>query len=197
MEPEGGLMDIGWKGGVLTLIWVAFLVIIMFSKGCSEPKGWEEYTIAKNEHYSDGHKTFDRVERVDFLIKFDSSAFYPRTSFDPQINKLYGLGEIDPHTNSVRVGYQANPLFEYMLDIYTYWYNANGRNWLYIKTIHIDDQLDCTVQRLDWGTRIRIDDYNFVVINDIPRPTKWHRKYPYFGGNAPAPHRMKFYIKEY
>jgi hypothetical protein len=161
--------------------------------------GFIRHTIPKGKHYSD-LSTYKPVETTEmkFIVRFDSSAVYSTESPENQydINKLYGFSDnnMDHHQYSARLGWRWS---DGALRLFAYIYNAGAVQSEEISTIPIGADIACSIKATS-------NEYIFTVngtTEKLPRlsttpKAKGYQLYPYFGGNEPAPHEVRIWIKE-
>ena len=136
--------------------------------------GLDEYLIKKDSHYS-GFKFRPFIRRKSITVCFeftDSCRYSGNTQIKEQINKLVGFGALLHHNNSIRLGWRYEPLKD-VIKIYRYEYKKGER---------LPAQLIDTV-RIGQIKKIKLNSDRFY----------WFGKYlfPYFGGKAAAPHKIK------
>lgn len=150
------------------------------------------------------------------VFNFDESCIYNFSDIgdtERDINKLFGLsygilprftsGNLIPahHINSIRIGWRPKRSIRGHdhIEIFLYWYENGIRKQKSISGLPVPDT--------DYYIRVAIEgnkleylvadlQYAFDIsdgIVDVDLPTnKWgYMLYPYFGGNAPAPWKMK------
>lgn len=110
-------------------------------------------------------------------------------------NKLLGIGFVwNQHKNSARFGWRYNPIND-KIGLYAYTYDEGVRS---IKHLWDIDLLQTVILQLDH----HYDRYYFSCNGDVREVKKNHRKQwcwglnPYFGGNAPAPHKIEIVVSE-
>lgn len=188
------------KNNLRLLLWIVFLSFFSCKK--AEQKliddGFITYTIPQGEHYSDNSKLLmlSDISELKFIVVFDSSAKYtsafPENQLD--INKLYGFSDNNTqhHENSARIGWRWN---ENELQLFAYIYNNSVRSFQYIKSVPINDEINCSI-------KIEANKYIFAVDGttiEMPRfstSPNGYKLYPYFGGDEVAPHKISIRIKE-
>lgn len=158
-----------------------------------------QYVIPKGKHYatSNPYKAVEGTE-MKFVVRFDSSCIYktslPENQWD--INKLYGFADNEAHHHqfSARFGWRWS---EGALRLFAYTYNSGERTAKEMAVIPIGKEVHCAI-------KISGSSYLFSVdekIEAMPRQSKTavakgYQLYPYFGGDEPAPHDVRFWIKE-
>jgi hypothetical protein len=160
--------------------------------------GFTEYLIPRGEHYAD-KSTYQPVDLTDlrFVVRFDSSAVYQssRTENQWDINKLYGFSDnaADHHQFSARFGWNWSGG---ALRLHAYVYNNGERTIRELATVAIGQDTECRI-------RVAGQAYLFTVNGAtvaLPRQSKTerargYRLYPYFGGDEPAPHDIRIWIR--
>lgn len=160
---------------------------------------FQEYVIAKGGHFAAGNTAKPvEITRLNFSVLFDSSAVYrasnPENQYD--INKLYGFSDNGAHHHrfSARFGWRWS---DGALWAFAYVYNGGQREWKKLGALHIGDTVRC-------GIAVQANHYLFTLngrVDSMPRMSGGdtavgYQLYPYFGGNEPAPHHIKIWIRE-
>ncbi|MFP5040142.1 hypothetical protein [Parasediminibacterium sp. JCM 36343] len=159
------------------------------------------YTILKGQQYATGydstHFVLITTSDLKFIARFDSTAIYniPRQT---DVNKLYGFSDnqASHHAYSARFGWAWA---QNALRIYGYTYNDSIRTIQELDTVSINKDINCRIQ-VDTISK----SYLFTLngkITSMPRTAKTqqamgYRLYPYFGGQALAPHNVVIKIAE-
>lgn len=158
-----------------------------------------EHTIAKGQHSSNiSNLQTGEYAEINFTVRFDSSAVYSTVDASNQldINKLYGFSDNDKHHHeySARFGWRWSAG---ALRLFAYNYNDGIVSSKELGTVEIGKEIECG---------IRVDGANYVFIlngrtTSMPRAAKTalakgYRLFPYFGGDEPAPHNIRIWIKE-
>lgn len=157
------------------------------------------YTIKKGNHYSD-HNPYEATGLISLslLVKFDSSAIYQTNQLENQldVNKLYGFSDngAQHHMYSARFGWRWS---ENSLRLFAYVYNEGQMSYEEITTINIGQTYKCSITVSGNRYIFNVDGY----VLEMPRASitsgaEGYKLYPYFGGNEPAPHDIRIWIKE-
>ena len=155
------------------------------------------YIIAKNNHFTDNNISEVKVNKLKFIVQFDSSARYQTVDKNNQadINKLYGFSDCTSfhQTNSARFGWRW---LNNQLEIFAYTYQNQVRQEKFIKAVDLNKAYTYELEALDNKYIFKLDD----KIVEMPRgctgnPVKY-KLFPYFGGDEAAPHEIKIRIKE-
>jgi hypothetical protein len=188
------------------------VLFVFFLLGCSKQSdpgsgvlppskypGFKEYFIPQGSNYSTQNEYHAfRSPELSFAAIFDSSAIYQ--TVDPanqaDINKLYGVSDGNTHhqDNSARFGWNWDGK---TIQIFAYCYAGSVRENKLIATTEIG-------QSHNYSIRVDNSRYIFQFDNKIEY---MHREitdsvlngyslYPYFGGDEPAPHDVRIYLKE-
>ena len=162
--------------------------------------GYLEYMIEAGEHYTDGnaYKTISNKKELHFSAWFDSSCIY--TSANPtnqgDINKLYGFGDCgaDHQVSSARFGWNWNGS---AIDIYAYCYSDSVRQSKLMGSLRPKEKADMSIVASTKKYIFRFKDkFETMERTCSAEQIEGYQLYPYFGGDEPAPHKMKIYIKE-
>lgn len=155
------------------------------------------YKFKPGDFYSRGRRTVDKIgHSVRFAVILETACYYSNPPYNTQINKFYGASEsIDPHKNSMRLGWQPGKK-ENQIELYAYYYINGQRNWEYITSVHVLDDITCTIERLGIFWHITVGKTTKVVYVGHDYHKNLIRLYPYFGGRVPAPHAMGVKIYE-
>lgn len=190
---------------------VGFVFVLVMLISCSKEKGddalppgerypgFTTYTIPKGEHYAtnNSYKPF-RDRAVHFQAIFDSSAIYTTISGSNQsdINKLFGVSDGNTHhqLNSARFGWDWNGQ---AIEIHAYCYADGTRSSRLIGTAEIGKIYEYSLMA-DSGTyRFNFDSREVRMTRTVRDSVfNGYTLYPYFGGDEPAPHEVKVYLKE-
>jgi hypothetical protein len=191
---------------------LAVMAAAVLFTGCSKPydeavgkntspsatSGFTRYTIPQGSHYSDlsTYKTVETLQ-LKFAVRFDSSAIYQTSSPENQydINKLYGFSDNDKHHHeySARIGWRWS---DGALRLFAYIYNEGVVDSKEITSIPIGQEAVCSIG-------VSEKEYVFNVngiTQTLPRKSstpkaKGYQLYPYFGGDEPAPHEVRIWLK--
>ena len=133
-----------------------------------------------------------------FTVVFDSSAIYNFTDIKTRYdnNKLYGFADNgSSHLQfSARFGWRW---FNNELELAAYTYNSGIVKVLQLGKVELGVENKCAIV-------VQGDHYNFImngVTTSVARESKTaeavgYKLYPYFGGNATAPHTVTILIKD-
>lgn len=157
------------------------------------------YTIPAGQHSADksAYKPVD-VEEMRFTVRFDSSAIYQSVLGENQwdINKLYGFSDnnTDHHRFSARFGWNWR---EGALRLHAYVYNNGVVESRELATVAIGAETVCSIRVTGGAYLFSIDG---KVVAALPRQStsergKGYQLYPYFGGDEPAPHDIRIFVK--
>lgn len=158
------------------------------------------YTIKKGKHRACPPMIglFYDKKVMSRRVTFDRSCAYTLPGEDQEdINKLFGIGYFPSHhTDSARFGWRYNPSTD-KIEILAYCY-VNSERLIY-PLASFDFNKEYTLE-----LQINDDTYSFYVQTNFAKfgfaIPKTHKKvfgFPlglYFGGNNPAPHKMKIKI---
>lgn len=179
-----------------------FILFLLLSSCTDFIDTWDAYIIDKGEHYSHRAGLPRRLvsltdgRHMRFDAYFTNSCLYE--VMDDDVHKLYGFTDANSlvHDNSARFGWRHNG--NGRIEIFAYWY-ADGVRGIY----KLGETDPYTQDRYEiWA---RDGQYNFSF-NNLQFITKRDhsmekgirvRLFPYFGGNRPAPHSIKIFIREH
>ncbi len=165
----------------------------------SKTKPFTTYVILKGNHYCNGNYYPPFADTaLYFTVVFDSSAIYhftdPATMYDN--NKLYGFADNGSFHQqfSARFGWRW---FNNQLQLAAYTYNNGVVSILQLGKVDLGVENKCAIV-------VKGDHYNFIVngiATSVPRASQTkeavgYKLYPYFGGNATAPHTITILIKD-
>ncbi len=157
------------------------------------------FIIPKGEH-SATDNPYKPVETrgIVFSVRFDSSAIYQTT--DPQnqydINKLWGFADNGAHHHrfSARIGWRWS---DGALRLFGYTYNNGIRETAEIGPVAIGAEVACAISLVENGYLFKVNDKQLLMPRLSTTPVvKGYQLYPYFGGDEPAPHEVRIWIKE-
>ncbi|HNE50478.1 MAG TPA: hypothetical protein PKM51_05415 [Chitinophagales bacterium] len=160
-------------------------------------KSFTVYTIKEGEHFSDNNNLVwhDSISEMKFIVEFDNSAIY--TTIDSlnqlDVNKLYGFSDNASlhHDFSARIGWRWR---NNKLELLAYIYNNSVRDFTYIKSVPLNQEITCSIKIASNKYIFSVDDTTI----EMPRTAvvaSGYQLYPYFGGDETAPHSIKIYIK--
>jgi hypothetical protein len=192
--------------GFLLLGLIVTILIIMFIKKEKDQPSYDTYVIKKGKHYSKRNgsifnwKISLTGETLKFRVIFSDGCNYNEEGLGGDINKLYGISYgFDNHYRSVRVGWKYNSNLG-VIEIYSY---AYGKGKRYIKKLFytaLYDETEFVIKR-DSSNSVSITAFNgknhyIDIIKDIDKSWIRFKQWPYFGGDKPAPEKMKIFIRE-
>lgn len=160
--------------------------------------GFSEFFIPAGAHYAqpNAYRPFSGPE-IRFEGIFDSSAIYRNVAAGNQadINKLFGVSDGNDHhqVNSARFGWNWNGK---QVEIYAYCYVNRVRTWKLLGTATIGQR--CTYQLKAAGHHYEFDFNGHMIQMDrgvSDSLLTGYTLYPYFGGDEPAPHDIRIYLK--
>lgn len=163
------------------------------------PGDFIEYTIPKGAHSCDKNAyAAVQYEKLDFTVRFDSSAVYQtvNTSNQADVNKLYGFADNNAqhHMYSARFGWRWS---NGALRLFGYVYNNGVVEIKELGIVAIGADVNCFIQ-------VAAGEYIFSIggkTMSMPRASttvkgEGYKLYPYFGGDETAPHTVKISIRE-
>lgn len=161
-----------------------------------------KYLILKNWHssLSWNHIGFTLKNKIAYRVVFDQSCLYDlKTNDNFDINKLFGFSTgIWHHDQSARIGWRC--LNNSDIQLVTYSYNNGVRlTEQILGTVKPGVQFTCTIEDSGNTYNYTFNDGNvFNKATVFKSGDKVKLKYllwPYFGGNMPAPHKMKIQLQ--
>lgn len=168
------------------------------STGATVGAGFKTYTILAGAHYA----TENPIEKVTgdsiaFTVRFDSTCRYqtknPRNQDD--INKLMGFSDngVLHHQNSARVGWRWK---KEKIELFAYCYAEGNRSFVKLGEVAIGDTAKLLIRLSPVGYEFRYKGVSTIMSRGLTGSTiNGYLLYPYFGGDEPAPHTMKLWIK--
>lgn len=160
---------------------------------------FQSYVIPANQHSAttNPYKAIETSE-LGFFIKFDSSCIYTSRLAENQydINKLYGFSDNQAfhHQFSARFGWRWS---DGALRLFAYVYNNGVRQSAEIGKIAIGTIYKCRIVVDKDVYLFKVDDREVKMPRQsTTTKAKGYQLYPYFGGDEPAPHEIRIYIKE-
>lgn len=160
---------------------------------------FKEYIIPKGEHYAlnAGYKQL-RVQSIHFTVKFDSSCIYTnaKASNAEDVNKLYGFsdGNTPHHENSARFGWRWNGQ---ALEVYAYCYANAARQIKSLGTIPVGKEIDMSISLNGAEYVFNLNGRQEIMQRKISSEfAEGYQLYPYFGGDEPAPHQIRIFIRD-
>ena len=168
--------------------YLKLLILILLASCVKAPQGQEVYIIEKNKNYSNGNKLIGQVQTFDVYI--DYMWWYDDKIPDAHWNKLIGFSEDSHHhKNSLRVAWRSTDK-QIRFALYAY---VDGQR--VIKEFTARHRLESRVT----VSMFREGDKYHVILNgeQLTVDAALGRDYsyslfPYFGGEAKAPHRIRF-----
>ncbi len=165
-----------------------------------------KYIIPKNWHYSLhvpqiylGEKNY-----FELRVKFTDSCRYNLFNVNQSdINKLWGIsfGSINPHLNSIRIGWDYN-IDKDQIDLYSYYYILGVRYTKFLCSLEINTYYSIELFLMDNSFDINVElyyqyDQNIYQQFDFTYPDTKLGVYlfPYFGGDEKATHKMIIDLK--
>jgi len=184
-------------------------LLIPFTAHRALAVNYRAFTVAKGAHYSTGHlESFFEKQSMTFHGMFDDSAKY-----DPQdpsirgINKFYGYTDCNSlvHNNSARFGWEW---YQNQLLIYAYTYaNSSTHDGQLMGAVPLNTDVLYKISNngdhYDFEYTYQDSEQKTVDVKmSAPRGCSDNggdfrfRLWPYFGGNATAPHDVTIYVDE-
>ena len=184
------------------------LIVTLSLMGCKSLDEAPEivYLIKSGDHSSNVEGSLPtngvrslKSEILEFTARFDESAIYDLGNNDQEdVNKLFGYSDCNSHhqQNSARFGWNYN-VASGQVDIFSYVYKNGDRMIEYLGSTDINETV---VYRLSLSG----DNFIFKFKDTIFQADRgsqcniglYYLLFPYFGGNQPAPHDIRIYIKE-
>jgi len=184
------------------------LFFCLFSVSCNDfLDTWEGYVIENDAHYSHRSGLPPRVvsfkdgRHLVFDARFDPSCLYDPSLLGQDgadINKLYGFTDCNSliHQNSARFGWRV--VQDQKIEIFSYSY-SNGKvdyHSMGFTEPNKVDHYEIWAKYDSYYFNFNGAEYESDRSKDCVHGLRV-RLYPYFGGNAKAPHRMEIFIYEY
>lgn len=166
--------------------------------GATVGAGFKTYTILAGAHYA----TENPIEKVTgdsiaFTVRFDSTCRYqtknPRNQDD--INKLMGFSDngVLHHQHSARVGWRWK---KEKIELFAYCYAEGKRSFVKLGEVAIGDTARMLIKLNPVGYEFQYKGVSTIMSRGLTSSTiNGYLLYPYFGGDEPAPHTMKLWIK--
>lgn len=161
--------------------------------------GYNEFYIKQGGHSSKG-KTIEELRNtvLEYDVIFDESARYTLPAADQaDINKLFGFADCNSnhHENSARFGWRWN---NEQLEILAYNYGNGKRTFTYLTSFKLNTSYRMKIELVDDKYRFSID--GMMDSRDFQRGQVCNKGlhyllFPYFGGNQPAPHDIRIYMR--
>jgi hypothetical protein len=161
--------------------------------------GYQEYIIESGEHFTAGnvYKHINKKE-LHFMAWLDSSCIYLSTNPSNQadINKLYGFADCgaDHQQSSARFGWNWNGT---AFDIYAYCYTDGVRQSKLMGSMRPKEKASLSISVSPKKYLFKFNGKLETMERSCStEQIEGYQLYPYFGGDEPAPHKMRIYIKE-
>lgn len=153
------------------------------------------YSVKKYDHYFTpkiwGLKFGRGIKRT---VKFDKSCVYTLPNFEQSDwNKLFGISYlIGVHRHSYRFGWRYNPLTGF-IELSAYCYQGGVRSYQELGEVSFDRLYTLEIEQKGNKVVFLVNgQIHAVLVGKLPL-IGW-KLGPYFGGNFPAPHKMKIEI---
>ncbi|WP_290798183.1 hypothetical protein [Flavihumibacter sp. UBA7668] len=166
----------------------------------STVSGFKTYTIQAGQHYA----TENPIQELNgtelaFAVRFDSSCRYETKNPENQddINKLMGFSDngFQHHENSARVGWRWK---NRKIELFAYCYAGGQRSFSLLGKTSIGDTLQLAIKLSPAGYEFQLNGVSTFMKRSATGSTiRGYLLYPYFGGDEPAPHRMRMEIFRY
>jgi len=156
---------------------------------------YTEYTIQEGRHECDQSRFKLTGSDMTILAYLPSTALY-NPKIDAGWSKLWGFSStLDNHTHSCRIAWRCLSEEERKFVVGAYIYVNKERYIKPMDTVFVDEQFYAKTWWEAGKYGVKINDR--VLYFEQPKKPGWltHQQYPYFGGKATAPHKMKFYIQ--
>lgn len=133
-------------------------------------------------------------------VIFDFSCRYTLPGADQyDINKLFGIGYLPHHhKHSARVGWNYDPELDCIV-IHTYVYSYGERKTSILGFVALGKKAKISISPLGNSYVFDLETSNYTKVVSVvcrrPKVRVPYRLGPYFGGDHPAPHEMKIWIK--
>lgn len=166
-----------------------------------------QYKIKQGNHYCSGIKFFPHFGQkfISRIVEFDYTSEYDHGTVDQlDINKLFGISYGYHHNNSARFGWRSLGWDSNKIEILAYCYVDGHRIRkneadISLGIVNINQLYEYTIYTADDAYYLSVKQHQTLIKRTkIPHNgvTWWgYHLYPYFGGNLPAPHTIKIYIK--
>ena len=178
------------------------ILLALVSWSCEQAPSelMEVFVIRAGNHYADQRQMESlQSNSLFFKARFDSTAIYDFESayWQDSKNKLLGFSDCNSlhHVNSARYAWQWN---NNQLEIYAYCYVQGVRNEAFLGTVAIGETATYLLE-------INPHAYVFTFKDkrlEIERKSDcnvgvYQMLWPYFGGQIPAPHDVRIYLKRF
>ena len=161
--------------------------------------GFTKYVITSGAHYTDNNNSVKvNITEWRFQVYFDSTVIYDLASEDQyDINKLSGFADNNElHTQySARFGWRWS---DGRLRLFGFVHNAGVFTSKEISSIDIGKPYTCKIKVTGNQYLFTVEELKSSVTlkREATTPTAdGYRLYPYFGGNAVAPHEINIWLK--
>ena len=200
------------------IIVIAFFVVSLLLRVFTQyffEKKWITYEIKEGNHFSELKGWFWKKIKInleednvlDFRVVFTKSCLYDARKVGQHINKLYGVACGQHHENSVRIGWRCESRIYGRFSLWAYCYNNGKLSIELLANTYVDniERLRIEVSKSEMTAKL-IDDNNYPTSiaqhteyleqhRDCPKLGRY-KLFPYFGGEAVAPHDMEIRIYE-
>lgn len=168
---------------------VKYMIILLILFGCQkEPTDREVYVIEKGKHYSNGNKWI-KVPEAPFEVWIDYMWWYDDLIEDAFWNKLIGFSEdVHHHKNSARIAWRSTDK-KIRFALYAY---VDGERVIkeFPTRYHLEQTVVVQIYKNKNRYVAKIQDEQVEI--EAGSGSYTYTLYPYFGGEKPAPHRMRF-----
>lgn len=167
------------------------------------------YTIKEGRHRASPLSLGLHLGREEdtYEVMFDESCRYDLGDIDQlDYNKLFGWSYGMHHNNSIRVGWRYN-LYQEQIELVLYMYKDGQRvDMEYLHTVFVPLNTKIKIRLTNaWGkpalaifsktySKYTIDMADYKLIPEY-KPTWGYNLGLYFGGDKPAPHDMKVWMR--
>ena len=165
----------------------------------ADAAGFVLYMIPKGAHYANGNAYKETAGTVmKFTVRFDSSCIYRTAKAENQldINKLYGFADNGANHQqfSARFGWRWS---EGALRLFAYVYNHGERVSKEIAAVPIGKEVPCAITVNGGQYIFSVGEKTVLMPRQSATATaKGYQLYPYFGGDEPAPHEVRVWIRD-
>lgn len=158
-----------------------------------------QYNIFKGKQYCDKNIYVPlKVSRLEFKVRFDSSAIYKteKTENQGDINKLFGFSDNNAmhHEFSARFGWRWS---NDSLRLFAYVYNRGVRSYKELGTVEIGKENHCSISLSGNGYNFELNGSETKMLREsTTAKIEGYQLYPYFGGDESAPHDISIWIEK-
>ncbi len=182
-----------------------FIAVPLFLAGCEREEivhPFRTYVIHQGNHYASGHGgEFVQDQTFQFIATFDSSAIYTQQEASPRgVNKLRGFSDCGSahHENSARFGWEW---IDSQLLIYAYTYANSVRAYEVMGAVPLNRDVTYTIESVDGEYIFTYRSAGEIKVQRMKRGCSGkggvrYLLYPYFGGEAVAPHDIRFKVMD-